>query len=669
MEASLQAADKSVLQENWVGQLIRARQLSDLASMPIIGVMGQLNVGKSSVVASFLSEKGKNFIPRGTMNAKGTHRFVYWVPESWGHGERWQTLEKMLAQVHGSKLEHMNKEDPEAIRMQYQAGFQDMEVMKVPLIGFDESLDQLQCAFLDCPDVQTRDEVGDDSLPRMAMVRAAARICSVFLLIWERKQVTEKLLDEFLQLLRDQCPGVPIHLLLNKLTGEKEPTKTLQDNNVQKLLQSYKLGGKTNQCFYGAFDFGDAEALKQEPDVFQNWRKQGWEFPGFFQVDDSLQPYDPEKVGNDRMLLSLPKQLESGELQAQQLSDSLKKLPEDFASNWEDLKEWSKKENEETEGLCKDLYRFCKQIFTHDARTGKLGFNQEFQETLQKSFLHNAPQDLKWPAWFCRPIYSIRPKLRKLGERLFRKRQAGDTDFLSNVIPDWIKNGLPFGQKQATAPTSSDHMTLEEIVKRARAYPCFNNAIIGGKEDKLEEAWKTIIDDFQNWLLQAKVDPDEIDAITKQFWDSADDADKQKAGRKIWFEFFLSMAGYVSLSVSAIDGGATALMLTSISQIHGLPFLVGGLLGAGGAVFVDFFNEQSIHQFQKFFSLACARFGLPAQLPEEIEKEHPCPLSTPPPTPVQSILSLGPDYYWEILPRPKIKFPEIQKETTTAESA
>ncbi|NDH93425.1 MAG: hypothetical protein EBZ13_02575, partial [Planctomycetia bacterium] len=74
--------------------------------------------------------------------------------ESWRSGERWKTLEKMLAQVHGSKLEHMNKEDPEAIRMQYQAGFQDMEVMKVPLIGFDESLDQLQCAFLDCPDVQ-----------------------------------------------------------------------------------------------------------------------------------------------------------------------------------------------------------------------------------------------------------------------------------------------------------------------------------------------------------------------------------------------------------------------------------------------------------------------------------------------------------------------------------
>jgi len=648
MEAALRAASKKQQADDWAGQLMRAQQLSDLAAMPIVGVMGQLNVGKSSVVASFLGENGKDLIPRGIMNDSGTHRFVYWLPGSWSQGEKWDILEKMLAKVHGSKMERMHVDDPEAVRIQYQAGLKDPEVMQVPLLAFDESLNQIGCAFLDCPDVQTRDQAGDDSMPRLTMVRAAARICSVFLVVWERKQVRERLLNEFLKLLREQCPGVPVHLLLNYLAGEKEPTKTLLDSMVQELLDTYQLGGKKTHSFYGAFNFGDKEALKQEPEVFQTWRKRGWEFPGFFRVDASLEPYDPQKVENERMLLSLPQHLDSGELQAQQLEDSLEKLPDDHRRYCEDLEAWSMEENEQSKDLRKDLYHFCQQIFTHDSQTGKLGFNQEFQESLQQSFLANAPEGLKWPAWFCRPIYMIRPKLRKLGERLFRKRVVGEENLFTSVLPDWMQKGLKFTRKPAEEPPHPDQMSLEEIVNKARACPCFNEAIVDGKGQLLEEAWKTIINDFQNWLLQDKVDPEEIDAITRQFWECADESEKQKAGRKIWFEFFLSMAGYVTLSLSALDGGATALMLTSISEmLPGLALLGGGLLGAGGAVLVDFFNEKSNHQFQKFFSLACARFGLPPQIPKDLApNQSPTPFPNPA-SPAQSILNLGPGYYWE----------------------
>ena len=648
MEAALKAAGKKESADDWAGQLMRAQQLSDLAAMPIVGVMGQLNVGKSSVVASFLGERGKDLIPRGIMNASGTHRFVYWLPESWSKGEKWEVLEKMLAKVHGSKMERMNTEDSEAVRIQYQAGLKDVEVMQVPLLAFDESLNQIGCAFLDCPDVQTRDQAGDDSMPRLTMVRAAARICSVFLLVWERKQVRERLLDDFLQLLREQCPGVPVHLLLNYLAGSEEPTKTFHDTKVQELLKAYNLGGKTTHFFYGAFNFGDKNALQQEPEVFQNWRKQGWEFPGFFKVDATLEPYDPKKVENPRMLLSLPLHLDSGELQAQQLEDSLKKLPDDHRRYCEDLEDWSIQENEESRDLRKDLYRFCQQIFTHDSRTGKLGFNQEFQESLQQSFLANAPDGLKWPAWFCRPIYLIRPKLRKLGEKIFRKRQSGKDHVLNSVLPDWMQKGLKLGKQPAKEEPHPDQMTLEEIVLKARACPCFNATIVEGRSHLLQDAWKTIIEDFQNWLLQDKVDPAEIDAITKQFWECADESEKQKAGRKIWFEFFLSMAGYVTLSLSALDGGATALMLTSISEmLPGLALLGGGLLGAGGAVLVDFFNEKSNHQFQKFYSLACARFGLPPQVPDGMDANTTATPAPTSPSPSPTILNLGPGYYWQ----------------------
>jgi len=225
---------------------------------------------------------------------------------------------------------------------------------------------------------------------------------------------------------------------------------------------------------------------------------------------------------------------------------------------------------------------------------------------------------------------------------------VGEENLFTSVLPDWMQKGLKFTRKPAEEPPHPDQMSLEEIVNKARACPCFNEAIVDGKGQLLEEAWKTIINDFQNWLLQDKVDPEEIDAITRQFWECADESEKQKAGRKIWFEFFLSMAGYVTLSLSALDGGATALMLTSISEmLPGLALLGGGLLGAGGAVLVDFFNEKSNHQFQKFFSLACARFGLPPQIPKDLAPNQSPTRFPKPASPAQSILNLGPGYYWE----------------------
>src|SRR5687768_12843828 len=50
---------------------------------PIVAVLGELNAGKSSVVATFLGPEGRRRLPRGEEDAAGTHRFVYWVPQRW----------------------------------------------------------------------------------------------------------------------------------------------------------------------------------------------------------------------------------------------------------------------------------------------------------------------------------------------------------------------------------------------------------------------------------------------------------------------------------------------------------------------------------------------------------------------------------------------------------
>ena len=655
MEAALRAAGKIEEAEDWAGQNLRAQQLADLASMPVIGVMGQLNVGKSSVVASFLGDRGKSLVPRGDGMAAGTHRFVYWLPESWGKGERWETMERLLGNVHGKKLERLDTTGQEAARKQYQAGLGDPETMQIPLIAFDPSLDKLGCAFLDCPDVQTRDAPHDHSHPRLTMVKAAARICSVFLVVWGRKQVRERLLDDFLKMLRGQCPGVPVHLLLNYLEGKEEPTRTFQEPIVQEILETYKIGGiQGKRSFYGAFNFGHRDTESMEPPTFKKWRGQGWEFPGFFQVDASLEPYDPKKVGQERFLLELPKQLQSGELQKQQLADSLEKLPGDHAKYSKDLQSWANEQNQDSKECWLDLYCFCRELFTDDQQNGKLALNEDFLETWRQSFLENAPPELKWPGWFCKPINFLGTKLRRHGAKFLNQVRDGIHSGLGALLPGPMKKAADlFGEDQKVADAFKGG-SLKEIVAKARLLRCFAGPIADGKSDQLEEAWKATIEDFLAWATKENVDRDEIDTITCQFWQNADEAEKKKAGIGIWAQFLLSMVSYAALLLVVVDGGATVLAVTSISHaIPGVALAGSAALGAGAGLLVSYFNQLSNHQFLKFFSLATARFGLPAQIPQNLleeagrsanilfsQKHNPSPRKEP-------ILNIGPEYYWE----------------------
>ncbi len=56
---------------------------AEVVNYPTVAIAGMLNSGKTSLVATFLSEQGKKRTLRGTGNHEGTHRFVLWLPEKW----------------------------------------------------------------------------------------------------------------------------------------------------------------------------------------------------------------------------------------------------------------------------------------------------------------------------------------------------------------------------------------------------------------------------------------------------------------------------------------------------------------------------------------------------------------------------------------------------------
>ena len=76
--------------------LAAGRQLhtaEKLVDWPTVAVAGMLNSGKTSLVATFLSDEGRKRTLRGANNDQGTHRFVLWLPQAWQNdAELWGLL-------------------------------------------------------------------------------------------------------------------------------------------------------------------------------------------------------------------------------------------------------------------------------------------------------------------------------------------------------------------------------------------------------------------------------------------------------------------------------------------------------------------------------------------------------------------------------------------------
>lgn len=86
----------------------QAQSIVESPVCPIVAVLGMLNAGKSSLVATYLNADGNSGVRRvliGSANTEGTHRFVLWLPESWkSNSVIWGYLSRRLSEVFGCKI-------------------------------------------------------------------------------------------------------------------------------------------------------------------------------------------------------------------------------------------------------------------------------------------------------------------------------------------------------------------------------------------------------------------------------------------------------------------------------------------------------------------------------------------------------------------------------------
>lgn len=572
-----------------------------LSEQPILAVTGQLNSGKSSVVATFLSDKGKRRLPRGTSSKQGTHRFIYWVPQSWLDDTTFKKqLLELIAVAHHGSIEFLS-EDPEKAYEQYRSGRDNLQTLNIPLIAGDPALEELGCGLLDCPDIQTQDDIephGEpiSDNPRLDFLVAASRVCSAFLVVWSRPAIRDRLLDQMLTSLRQRMQKAPLYLLINLIRPEPgQPEMTLTDEDVTRHADKFSI---SKRHIYGAFDFG-----------IPAWR----EFTPAAQVqahDEATPELTPqfyllaEGKDTDHSLSKLPKLLDAAEIQRSKIGDHQSEIANHLANIWHKVNTWNTTNTEEIRGLRDGICQICHGLMSDEVTGEPLQIvSEEFAAALNESLVRTAPFALRMTLRLAKPFEksfsSSMAFLKSLNMKKVAKEKVGE-------IQKKVEEHLQIGTVKLA---SSSHVTT--LMRTMRWCPQDIS-----KED-ITKGWETSFERFQSNPIK-NFNDEILDESSRAYWDGFSGMKKFTLGGRALLGTVGSLAAVFGIATIAVDGGATMYAATSVSAaLHSGTAAV--VAGAGSVAALAGFQKKLLENntlpyLSRLFSIACDTFGIPRQV-------------------------------------------------------
>lgn len=339
-----------------------SRQLRAFESMsrcPILAITGMLNSGKSSLLATYLSPDNRKRVLRGLGNQSGTHRFVLWLPKIWWQDSSLLTvLVSYMSSLFGHPPEHLS-DDPELAALQYngeilqdsvlkaplssedtgadQSGVADrrpasgsslhvgpsastelsqsVDPLSVPLIAYDEALDELKLGIVDCPDIQTgfvtlspsSTRGGELADQRKSQLAKIGRLCSAFVVVSKLGSLHDDGLLDILGTLRNSMPGVPRILAVNKVKSRYSPDTVAAQARM--LVERFGI-----RSVFAAYDYRSSKAGSRIPPAPFGYRAAKDEpLPLFFDTESDSQSTHAQSAAY-RYLFHLGEQLDAGTL-------------------------------------------------------------------------------------------------------------------------------------------------------------------------------------------------------------------------------------------------------------------------------------------------------------------------------------------------------------------
>ena len=583
--------------------LAAGRQLHTAAKLvdwPTVAVAGMLNSGKTSLVATFLSDHGRARTLRGANNDQGTHRFVLWLPEGWKeNAELWGLLMTRITDAIGEAPE-MLASDPAEAHAQYNNRSGNEDSLAVPLVATDPNLDSVGIGLLDCPDIVSDEAFGLGSPElRRELLGRAATLCSAFLVVSSAESSRDATLGDLMRIASDLMPGVPRMLAVNKIRSRQTPDQVHE--TFGPLARSHGI-----ETMYAAYDFEVPSSRPFIPIDKTNGPPDPEDLlPVFFSVSENPDDNPPASIEDERFLSALPGRLDRGVLFEKfqvALQESLR------ATVWENAMRGLETQADESTEITRKaqtcLLRCALEFFAHreagEVTELRLHQSERIVRQLTESFARTAP-------WYARMGVRLNTRLR----RFF----GGASDFVKQLTPSSIA--------RRTAQEVRDKfrrgdigglITPESLVQALDRSGCEIDLVhwngVSLQEDRqrwLDTAEQAILrferDDFTG------LDPDQLDEATRQMWTEVPTHKKLAAGLTPLAALLAAFGGVLMLPIDF--GSTTAFMSASIPELlaaAGLTTL--STMWAGDQSSRNVGHQAARQQLADFHAVLCDTFGV-----------------------------------------------------------
>jgi hypothetical protein len=564
--------------------LKQLQALVDSAPCPILAIGGLLNAGKTSLVASFLSQAGRKRLLIGEANAEGTHRFVLWLPPRWRNDATiWAGVMAQLESVFECLPEELS-DDPLAAFRQYNAADSKRSVVEsfqIPLVAVDPALDRWNLGIMDCPDIQTGlpeasqapnsnsrqavEAIEATARERERIFRQAIHLASAFIVVTSANSLQDEYVDRLLDAAAEAMPGLHRILAVNRVPRRY---------SVNELARDVSLGYARHACWrtYMAYHFDGPHARERIPqaqDLFFE-ASIGEELPIFFRIDHDEANQPPARIPDRDFLVNLGFDLQPSRLSTGLILATLSNLRRSCHATMELAQRQRIEEQQRTARLQQLMVEVCLSVSTGgtDRNKTRLHVSREIVLQVASSLERTAPfwakpsralmrwtEDLKnmvggMTQWFAFPSL-VGSRVTASIDRLRSRWRAGDG-------ADVISAG-----RFCDAVELLDHRGEFE-------------AFVEPDRDKLNSRFHAAISRFQN-ESRTRLDDAQLDQFTTEMWHRMGWRQRLWTGLAPAGVLFAPLLAVVMLPMDF--GGSSVLVFASMKEL-----LVAGAVSAGLAI-------------------------------------------------------------------------------------
>lgn len=601
------------------GLLSQLALFEQVSHCPVIAITGLLNAGKSSLLATYLSEAGRARVLRGVGNQQGTHRFVIWMPEVWWSDPLLlSTLVTFMTSVFGHPPEQLS-DDIQIAQQQYNgqifigslmAGSETslagntVDPIAVPLIARDSGLNRLMLGLVDCPDIQTGFldnptsdlRGGELAASRRSQLNKIGRLCSAFVIVSKLSSLHDDGLLQLLTTLRDSMPGVPRILAINKIKARHSPDVVYSE--ARNLVDRFGIAS-----VFGAYDYRSAltnDRIPSPPTGLMTSPENPQ--PIFWDISKSADNNDKsiEPLADRDYLFHLSTRLEAGNL----ARESHRSLTLQLQTAASDSIEWlasndSMRKRQLTaawKAIADACYDFMAERSSDGQATGlRLQASPAIVAQLADSLQRTAPGWMRFSMTIDRTARQFQQAISNSAARIKILQTA------SNSVMQFAKSFRRGEGAQVVTP-----QRLAESIRNHDYHDATRRMTEEDLVAGCEAAMKRFAAEDKS-LLDAK----ELDAWSKQIWDNMPLKQKLWKGTQ---PLALLMGPLLAAVLVPIDGGGTAVLVFASAKellaAAGIAALLSPTLGGGEALKIVH-RETPWRQLSDLFAIVCDSLNVP----------------------------------------------------------